>query len=181
MKLHLNQIAAGQTEHHLRFRPGSLPRLAEFLADGEAGQAGEVRADLALKLVEGAVDVSGRVHAELTIPCARCLAPTEIELDEDFIAVQAPTSQQQGLREEVQLSGYELDVNFFEGDEIDLAELVEEQVLLLLPSAETCRDDCKGLCARCGQNLNERTCGCAPDRSDHPFAAMKAMIEGKRP
>jgi len=102
-------------------------------------------------------------------------------LDEPFTAVQAPTSQQQGLREEVQLSGYELDVNFFEGDEIDLAELVEEQVLLLLPPAETCRDDCKGLCARCGQNLNERACGCTPDHSDHPFAAMKAMIEGNRP
>jgi len=45
-----------------------------------------------------------------------------------------------------------------------------------LPLAETCRDECKGLCAQCGANLNEGECGCEPDRSTHPFAALKALL-----
>jgi uncharacterized protein len=177
MKLHLNQIAAGKTEHHLSWRPRALPRLAELLAEGEPGDSGEVTADLEIQLIEGTVEVVGHVRALLTIPCARCLAPTGIELDEPFTAVQAPASSQSELGEEVQLTGYELDVDYFEGDEIDLDELVEEQALLMLPEAETCRDDCRGICAGCGRNLNETECVCAPGHSDHPFAAMKALLE----
>lgn len=43
---------------------------------------------------------------------------------------------------------------------LDLDELVYEDIMLFLPAKFLCKDDCKGLCPMCGQNLNESTCSC---------------------
>jgi uncharacterized protein len=53
----------------------------------------------------------------------------------------------------------EIDAEPFDGKTIDLDPIVREQVLLALPVTVLCRDDCKGLCPTCGQDLNERDCG----------------------
>ena len=53
----------------------------------------------------------------------------------------------------------EIDAEPFDGKTIDLDPIVREQVLLALPVAVVCREDCKGLCTVCGQNLNESDCG----------------------
>jgi uncharacterized protein len=172
MKLRLNRIAAGDTHHELRWQPGALPRLAEELAARE----GVVAASLDLRMDGELVEVTGSLHAELVVPCTRCLAPTALELNEEFRAVQAPLGWQDRLGDEVRLEGQELDMDFFEGDAIDLTALVEEQVLLNLPESHVCRDDCRGICAGCGRNLNESACVCEPDRGAHPFAGLKSLL-----
>lgn len=53
----------------------------------------------------------------------------------------------------------EIDAEPFNGKTIDLDPVVREQVLLALPVSVLCRDDCKGLCSICGQDLNEKDCG----------------------
>jgi uncharacterized protein len=177
MKLRLGQITAGETRHALRFRPGVLARLAEQLA----AEDGSVSALLSLRRIDDLIEVQGTLHAELTLPCTRCLAPTALKLDEDFTALQAPAEWQKRLGPEVELGGSDLDLDFFEGDELDLAALVEEQLLLDLPQALYCREDCKGICAGCGRNLNESECICAAEPEDHPFAALKSLLtETKR-
>jgi uncharacterized protein len=61
----------------------------------------------------------------------------------------------------------------FDGKTIDLDPILREQVLLALPMHALCREDCKGLCGMCGQNLNEATCGCEPKGMDPRLAALK--------
>jgi uncharacterized protein len=53
----------------------------------------------------------------------------------------------------------EVDAEAFDGKTIDLDPIVREQVLLALPVSVLCREDCKGLCSVCGQDLNESDCG----------------------
>jgi uncharacterized protein len=53
----------------------------------------------------------------------------------------------------------EVDAEPFDGKTIDLDQIVREQVLLALPVTVLCREDCKGLCTTCGQDLNEKDCG----------------------
>ena len=53
---------------------------------------------------------------------------------------------------------------WYEGEEIDLSPLLRERLLLALPTLPLCRDDCRGLCARCGADLNAGPCGCAARR-----------------
>jgi len=59
---------------------------------------------------------------------------------------------------------------------IDLAPLVREYALLEIPISPICAPDCKGLCAECGQNLNEKDCGHRPGQPDSPFAALKDLL-----
>ena len=61
----------------------------------------------------------------------------------------------------------------FDGKVIDLDPIVREQLLLALPMSAVCTEDCKGLCTVCGQNLNEKQCGCDTRQVDPRLAALK--------
>ncbi len=63
----------------------------------------------------------------------------------------------------------------FANDEIDLRQLMEEQFYLSLPMKPLCKDDCKGLCANCGTNLNKATCDCNTQWEDPRLAALRDL------
>ena len=65
---------------------------------------------------------------------------------------------------------------FYRDDQIDLGQLMEEQFYLALPMKPLCREDCRGLCASCGANLNEETCDCQVRWDDPRLAGLKAMV-----
>ena len=67
----------------------------------------------------------------------------------------------------------------FRGEEIDLTEGIQEQVVLNLPMRPLCREDCKGLCAACGADLNLGECNCRRQPPDGPFAALRHLRLGK--
>ena len=100
----------------------------------------------------------GSVFIETEIPCARCLDPvrTALDLSFDLEADMKLTDEERhdAMEESVYLHGYNLDVD----------KLVYGEALMNWPSRVLCRDNCKGLCKVCGQNLNRKTCDC--DRTD---------------
>ena len=61
--------------------------------------------------------------------------------------------------------------------ELQVAELVEDEVLLALPRFVECRPDCKGLCPTCGANLNQAACACTRDDFDPRFRSLKALLK----
>lgn len=63
-----------------------------------------------------------------------------------------------------------------QGDLIDLSDCIREQVLLSLPMKYTCKADCRGLCPQCGQNLNQKECGCLIDNFNPQFANLKSLL-----
>ena len=68
-----------------------------------------------------------------------------------------------------------VELDEMEGSEIDLAEIAREQILLDLPQQFFCKDDCKGLCEKCGTNLNLKDCDCEDDEIDPRWAALKNL------
>ena len=64
-----------------------------------------------------------------------------------------------------------------ESQEIDLDELVMSDLLLTLPMKHLCREDCKGLCAQCGKNLNEGDCGCKKKPVDPRLEALRKLLD----
>ena len=95
-------------------------------------------------------------HAELTlsISCSRCLTPVPypVSIDVDTVLDLKLTEDERAreLDEQPFLNGYNLDVD----------QLVCNELLLSLPMKVLCREDCKGICNRCGANLNIETCDC---------------------
>jgi uncharacterized protein len=135
---------------------------------GDVEMVGEVSRNAAK------TDVRGSVKAPLEINCTRCLTPVRRELDVvfqiDFVGREfLPESK------EAHLESNDLDTDILEGDEIDLTEIAREQMLLNLPEIMLCREDCKGICATCGTDLNEGDCRCGEDDIDPRWAALKNL------
>jgi uncharacterized protein len=61
---------------------------------------------------------------------------------------------------EMELHNEDLDVYYYEGDEIDLDPYVYEEVMLNMPMRPLCREECKGICPTCGKNRNTEPCDC---------------------
>lgn len=120
------------------------------------------------------VDVQGMILAKAEIECTRCIQPIEKEFEipfkAGFIAPEHFTEAK-----EAELNDDDLDVSVYEDDKIDLTELVREQIILNLPEQIFCRDDCKGLCAKCGGNRNLIDCKCEEKEIDPRWAALKNL------
>lgn len=115
---------------------------------------------------------TGTVHGEAAGQCARCLEAYPLPLARQFSVALTPHA---ASGREKELSHGELEFSFYTGDEIDVSALVQEQILLTLPSRPLCSEDCRGLCAQCGTNLNLQRCECRPLRPDSPFSALATL------
>lgn len=117
-------------------------------------------------------DVAGNIRAEIELECTRCLQKIdkmqEIPFQAAFVAPENYTQAK-----EAELQAADLDVSVLEGNEIDLTELVREQILLNLPEQVFCREDCKGLCEKCGANRNLIDCNCLDEEIDPRWAALQ--------
>ena len=70
----------------------------------------------------------------------------------------------------------EEDSSFVEGDALDVEELVRNELIVQWPIRVLCKDDCKGICSRCGANLNIQTCDCDTTGLDPRMAAIKDIF-----
>lgn len=117
-------------------------------------------------LVAGRVDragvemrLRGEIKAALVLSCDRCVNDAHLPLEIPFDLLYTPQDigNQTG---EIELHDRDLDVAFYENEEINLDELVLEQLELSLPIRVLCREDCRGLCSECGADLNVEQCQC---------------------
>ena len=149
------------------YEPGQVE-----LGEEGARVTGETRAEGRASRKGEEVRVRGQIRTEVELSCDRCLAPRttpmEVEFDTSFIPQAAATSE----TENVELLPEHLVVATYEGDAVDLDELVREQIVLALPSRHLCREDCKGLCPRCGADLNAEHCSCDTAEVDPRWAAL---------
>lgn len=147
--------------------------------------AGPARLQATLKKLSGGVLLDGTVSAKVHAECKRCLADVQFDLPIAFSLNLVPepqlkTSDGFGESEDDEAaddSGSfgldDADHEVFDGKTIDLDPIVREQVLLALPMNVVCREDCKGLCAVCGEDRNTKDCGHEQRVLDPRLMALK--------
>ena len=167
----------------------SLEQLGAAL-EGSGFRATEaLKAPVSLRKVSGGVLLEGRFTVRVEAPCKRCLTEATLALPGTFTLNLVPESLARGedvlsedeVEEKERRQGEsggsfaldDADEEVFDGKVIDLEPIVREQVQLALPMNAVCREDCRGLCPKCGQNLNEKQCGCETKFEDPRFAALK--------
>lgn len=126
--------------------------------------------------VAGMIEVDGSLESLARLTCGRCLGEYELPIEAGFaltFAEELPAVIDEETDEEVELDAEEMGLIPFEGEEIDLREAIQEQVVMALPLRPLCREECRGLCPRCGADLNEGDCGCAPSEFSLKFAALR--------
>lgn len=116
----------------------------------------------------GALTLRGTLSASLRCVCDRCAAEFDREVS---YPLDIPLASE--LQDEENPDYFLLD-----GDELDLEELLETVFILNMDTRFLCRDDCKGLCSRCGKNLNEGPCGCRTE-SDPRLAVLEQLLDDK--
>jgi len=122
----------------------------------------------------GWFDVEGRIEAEAEVDCSRCLEPIDRPLLIDF-SIRLLTNDVSTHVAEKGVDKSELDSSVLEGHQVDLTEVVREQILLDQPEQVFCKEDCKGLCPKCGANRNLIDCKCEDDEMDPRWAALKNL------
>lgn len=98
-------------------------------------------------------------RSNFNLLCARCIEPVPTPLVGDFDLIFRPQSADAEPGERP-IATDETEIGYYEESGLSLEDVVREQVLLSLPARTLCKEDCKGLCPRCGQNLNRAPCAC---------------------
>ncbi|MCK7469944.1 MAG: DUF177 domain-containing protein [Desulfomicrobium escambiense] len=120
----------------------------------------------------------GDPDTAVRLSCGRCLAEFIGPLATDFAltyAREAPAEAGRRAEPEThEVEAEEAGLIYFRGEEIDLTDGIQEQVILALPLRPLCREDCKGLCAACGADLNQGDLPAAV-RSRRPAAPLPSL------
>lgn len=132
---------------------------------------GPVHAHLFVRMSGDAARVRGNIEGEVTITCCRCAGLFPKKVEKDF-SVEYWPDPHVGGSEEIELTYADLETGFYRNDELDLSAVVSEQIVLDVPMKPVCRDGCRGLCERCGADLNEGDCGCDRTTVDPRLATL---------
>jgi uncharacterized protein len=141
----------------------------------EVPEGAEVDARVTLSSYPGGVMATGRVSAPWQGECRRCggvvTGAVEAEVRERYVIEGAGSEPGVGAADDD-------DAYVLADDILDLEPLARDAVLLELPLAPLCKEDCRGLCPQCGANLNLDTCSCAPP-ADPRWSALDALRVGE--
>jgi len=122
------------------------------------------------------IRLKGKLETSLEVACARCLEPVVQPVRREYDLLYRPLGTDAG-HAELSVTDAEAEIGYYQGAGVLLEDVLREQVLLALPLKTLCRDDCKGLCAHCGKNLNEGQCSCAEPIEDPRWSALKEIRE----
>jgi uncharacterized protein len=138
------------------------------------------RLDVDLVYYRSGADIffDGSFRGQFAGYCGRCLESYSFTLNQAFAFVLSPepARSERGAEE---LHSAELGLSYYSGDEVDLAPLIAEQVMLALPTRPLCGEDCRGLCDHCGANRNRESCDCSTESGDPRMAIFRTLKVGR--
>jgi uncharacterized protein len=133
---------------------------------------------------EDSLHLRGRFTGVLALECGRCLVGYTVDVDQQLDLIYLRHQVPQGGQEEddeVELSDRDVVVGYYSNDRLDVGESLREQIYLNLPLARVCKETCRGLCPSCGQDLNQRQCGCVrPAAGGDPRLALLGELLKKK-
>lgn len=126
------------------------------------------------RLIVHDIRLRASFSGQFEVPCARCVEPVVHPLTAEFDLIFRPLGVDGGASEYA-ISPAETEIGYYHESGLLLEDVVREQVLLSLPARTLCKANCKGLCPRCGQNLNEEACSCAAAPADPRWNALSEL------
>jgi uncharacterized protein len=126
------------------------------------------------------IEVEGVFKGQGTMECVRCAQEFTFPFNQKFrLFLYKEDDKLVGDGGEVELKTENLDFAMISGEEINLAEIIREQLILTLPDYPECNASCQGLCGNCGINLNKSICKCKVEKNvekaENPFSALKDL------
>ncbi len=150
-----------------------------FEKDYQEGQSADIEMDV-VKTCDN-VCITGITHVNLNPTCDLCverfLQPLSIPFKINLVP--ATSSQRDEEQEQDEIGDEGEHYAFYRGGEVDLNDLIREMLVLEIPFRYLCSEDCKGLCVKCGHNLNEGLCPCPSEHVSSQFGGLKDLLAKK--
>jgi len=131
----------------------------------EAQFTGEAKSEAGIAVVKGYCSF------EVKFSCARCLnhfqESFEVPFNEQFARTFGTLAEEERDLEEI---------NWIDTASVDLIPYCKEAIILALPYIPVCKEDCQGLCAECGADLNVAACNCKREHIDPRFAELAKLF-----
>ena len=124
---------------------------------------------------DGEVGLRGKLATKVAVPCGRCLKSVELPIEVEFAERFAPAVAWKD-DEHHELLAEDLDLAVFDGEGVELDDLVREEIILALPGHTLCQEQCQGLCPDCGTDLNVSSCECATTQIDSRWEKLKDVL-----
>jgi uncharacterized protein len=149
----------------------------EIEYDATLKQASALHAEGAAELVNhalGEIRVRGSLSVTIEAPCDRCLETASFPVRKDFDLLYYPSDEYEAAGDD-EIRDTESEVAYYDGDRLDLSEILREVVLLALPMQMVCSESCKGICPACGGNRNLRECDCRVETADDRWNKLRTL------
>jgi uncharacterized protein len=159
-------------------KPESFPVLAAMTQSRECEFHAPIRTSLKAIRIGDMVEVEGTIETFVLLTCGRCLIDFEIPLKTPFSLTyvqETPRINRNSERDNVELGVEDVGLIYFQGEEIDLQDGIQEYVVMMLPLRALCSETCKGLCQKCGADLNAGDCGCDRRVVNNKFSVLKNL------
>jgi len=176
MFLSIKEMAVRKVRFDETFPPGEIDFSGEDVRQSSplhAAGAAELLAN-----TEGEVRIQGRLSVTLESECDRCLGRAEFPLDARFDLFYRP-SRSLEAGDEVAIDEGEAEIGFYEGDGMELEDVLREQVMLLMPMQRVCSPECRGICPVCGKNRNETVCDCREEPVNDRWSQLRKLSEAQ--
>ena len=169
MQIHLSDITDSEGKHIQLQLDLDLDKISFQMGDYPILEKTPIELDIT-NTGNKVLEMKGTGAVVVSIPCDRCLEQVAVkipyEIDQKLDMKKSDAERVQDLDENDYLTGMDLDVD----------RLVYLEVLMSWPLKVLCREDCKGICSRCGKNLNKGSCGCAEEPKDPRMAAISDIF-----
>jgi uncharacterized protein len=181
--LHIEQIKDKTISRKFEENANAFPIIAEMIKNRTCEFRETLKIGVKAYKVRELYQVEGHFQTRIRLACSRCLKDFDTPLTSDFAltyAKEVPGLMDVLNEEEIELKLEEIGLLYFRGEEINLQQGIQEQVVMALPLQPLCDKNCKGLCPQCGSDLNQKDCGCEQKSSPNKFAVLKNLkIETK--
>ena len=173
MRIELASLEEGHGDFDHTYQPLDLK-----LDDEQVTLCGATEIRGKIKRSGREVVVDGHIDSCVQVNCDRCLKVIQFPVSNDF-SNEYITGGDYEQSQVAELSEDLMSVSVFDGETIDLDEVVKEQLLLGLPARALCKSDCLGICPDCGNDRNAGECGCEAKEVDPRWSALKDLMSGK--
>jgi uncharacterized protein len=136
-----------------------------------------VAADFLLTHKGRDLHIDGTVQTAIRFRCSRCDKEFFRTFSTSFDLSYMPQPKWTNENAEIELKYDDMGVGYYDGVTFDVNLMVLEQIELAMPMKFICREDCKGLCYKCGADLNENACQCVTEESD---SRLSVLLEFKK-
>lgn len=162
--INISRLSEGIHNYHLNIESSSLDLDERFNDD--------IDLDVVLDKTSTQILLKTEIDTNGNFECDRCLTHFSHHIHTAYTLMYLYQAQDFALENEIQIINKDTVY-------IDITDDVRQYILLAIPIKLLCKEDCKGLCPRCGKNLNEGNCNCEIDTIDPRWEALSKLMKKK--